>query len=63
MTDLIGTPEAARRLGKHRSTFSRLVTAGRITPVIRAGNRGPMLFDPAEVDRLVAEILAARCAD
>lgn len=59
-TLLIGTPEAARMLGKHRSTFSRLVKAGDIKPVMRlGGDNGPMLFDPADVARIIADRSAA----
>lgn len=45
----------AARIGRSRSTFSRLVTAGKIQPHSRYGENGPMLFRAADVDRLAAE--------
>ena len=54
---LVPSVEVCRRTGKDRSTLSRWVEKGRITPVQRLdGLRGAMLFDPADVDRLVAEL-------
>jgi len=50
---LLSSAEVCERLGIDRSTLSRWVTAGRITPVHQGtGVRGPMLFDPADIDRL-----------
>jgi excisionase family DNA binding protein len=54
--DLIGTTEAAQRLGVDRTTFFRWVQLGRIAPVMRLpGQTGAMLFDPKDVDALKVE--------
>lgn len=48
--------EAARRLHIDRSTLSRWVAAGRISPVIKLpGIRGPFVFEVAEVERVKAK--------
>ena len=40
-----------------RSTLSRWVAAGKITPAVKApGLRGAFLFDPAEVRRLSEQV-------
>ena len=50
---LLSSREVCERLDIDRSTLSRWVTAGRIVPVHQGeGIRGPMLFDPADIDRL-----------
>ena len=50
---LVPSKEACERLGIDRSTLMRWVAAGRITPVHQGhGIRGPMLFDPNDIDRL-----------
>lgn len=49
-THLLGAMEAAERLGVDRSTVSRWIKAGHLSPAGRDGNR--MLFEPADVDRL-----------
>jgi excisionase family DNA binding protein len=49
---LIPTAEAAQRLHIDRSTLSRWVALGRISPALRTSERGPMLFDLAEVEAL-----------
>ena len=57
-TDLIGSAEACRILGDiSRSTLTRWVDAGRITPAARASEtpNGAFLFTRAEVERLLAE--------
>jgi predicted site-specific integrase-resolvase len=53
-TTLLGSADVCSELGNiDRSTLSRWVTAGRITPVMRLrGKRGAMLFDPKDVQRL-----------
>jgi excisionase family DNA binding protein len=49
----ITASEAADRLGVDRSTLTRWVQAGRITPAYKApGVRGAFLFDAAHVDSL-----------
>lgn len=50
--ELIGSAEAARRLGVTRSKLQRLVTQGRIQPIQRGeGLRGAMVFDASAIDR------------
>ena len=54
--DLIGSEEAARRLGVNRATFNRWVTAGHITPAVQwPGKRGARLFHRDDVARLAAK--------
>jgi excisionase family DNA binding protein len=59
--DLLATIEVAKRLGLERSTLSRWVKEGRITPAMRLpGATGAFLFHPSEVERVrLAENLAA----
>ena len=56
MTDrrpqLISTAEVCERLGIDKSTVSRWVAAGKLTPALRGS---PMWFDPADIDRLASE--------
>lgn len=55
--DLIGTVETAEILGIQRSTISRWVERGVITPALQLpGERGAMLFDRAAVGALKARI-------
>jgi len=50
---LIGTTEAAKRLGKHRSTVVRWARNGILPFVVEVpGYRGDFLFDPASVEAL-----------
>jgi predicted site-specific integrase-resolvase len=54
-TDLLATVQVCERIGIDRSTLSRYVQLGRITPAHQLpGTRGAMLFDPADVDKLDA---------
>jgi predicted site-specific integrase-resolvase len=68
MTDLedthIGTVAACAILGIDRSTLSRWVAAGRITPALRlpGGPNGVHLFERAEVERIAAARRAAATA-
>lgn len=56
MPDPISTAEAAQRLGVDVSTISRWVASGRLKPMWRLPKKtGAMVFDPKEIDRLVAE--------
>lgn len=56
---LIGSAEAAERLGVSRATFNRWVTAGRIKPAIAmAGTTGARLFTVGEIERAKAEVAA-----
>ena len=49
-TDLLSTKQTAERLGVSVSTVSRLVAAGKLTPVLRLeGKTGPMFFDPSAI--------------
>lgn len=52
------TAQACERLGHlDRSTLSRWVQIGKITPAHKfTGLRGAFLFDPAEVDRVRNEL-------
>jgi excisionase family DNA binding protein len=53
--DFIGTVEAAARLGISRSTLTRRVEAGEITPAIRVpGYRGQFLFEASEIEALAS---------
>lgn len=59
-TDVLSTAAAAERLGIDRSTLTRWVAAGRLTPVVRGeGRNGVMFFAAADVDDLDARIKAA----
>lgn len=49
--DLITTRQAADRLHVAVSTVSRMVSAGRLEPVVRLDNN-QMLFDPADIEAL-----------
>ena len=54
--DLIGTTEAAERCGVDRTTFFRWVQLGHIRPVQKLpGRTGALLFNPADVDALIAK--------
>ena len=56
---LLPTIEVAERLGVHVRTVHRWVDAGRLTPAAKGpGLRGPLLFDPAAVERLASELAA-----
>lgn len=52
-TNLIGTEAVAAIFGVDRSTVTRWVQAGKLTPAINAGNL--FLFDPEEIDALAEE--------
>lgn len=53
---LLSTVEAADRLQVERSTLSRWVQLGRITPAMKLpGRTGSFLFDADEIDRVAAE--------
>lgn len=53
------TREVADRLGVPLSTLHGWVDAGRITPTLKGpGLRGPLFFDPADVEALAAELTA-----
>ena len=59
-THLVTTQWAAKALGVHSSTISRLVDRGDLSPQHRGtGSRGAMLFDQAEVIRLATTRAAA----
>ncbi len=49
--DLIPTAAAAEILGVERSTISRWVALGYITPAMRTSTRGAMLFNRTDVRR------------
>jgi excisionase family DNA binding protein len=51
--DLIGSRKACEILGIDRSTLSRWVDRGKLTPAVQLeGPRGAMLFDRADVTAL-----------
>lgn len=56
-TDLIGSAEAARILGRSSTTIHRLVDTGQLTPAVVApgGRAGVFLFRRADVEALAAE--------
>lgn len=55
-SDLIGTTEAAERLGVDRTTFFRWYQLGRIAHAVRLpGKTGALLFHVADVDALMAD--------
>jgi excisionase family DNA binding protein len=57
---LIGSAEACTILGVDRSTLSRWVQLGKITPAMRLpGPKGVMLFNRDDVERLRTEYTAA----
>lgn len=52
---LIGTTQAAQRLGVDRATVTRMVADGRLAPAGKLPHRnGAFLFDPRDVDKLAA---------
>ena len=54
---LLSSREVCDQLRIDRSTLTRWVAAGRVTPVHRApGKNGAMTFASADVDRLAAEM-------
>ena len=53
--ELVTTAEAAKTLGVHVATISRMVAAGRLTPAIKVpGKTGAYLFHRTDVERLTA---------
>lgn len=58
---LLGTAEAATRIGIERSTLTRWVAAGRIKVAAKLpGRTGAVLFTRDEVERVAKEYLAER---
>lgn len=55
-TNLIGTAEVARLLGKSHRTVHRLVESGDLVPVLTApgGFKGAFLFSREDVETLVS---------
>lgn len=54
--DLIGSAEACDILGIDRSVLVRRIAAGKLKAVTKMpGERGPYVFDRAEVERHAAE--------
>ena len=61
--DLVGSAEVCEKAGIDRSTLSRHVAAGKITPIHRLGGRtGAMLFDRKDVAVYIATIKPERVA-
>jgi len=59
--DLLGTTEAAAELGLERSTISRWVQLGRLTPALKLpGLNGAMLFHRADIEGLREEATEAK---
>jgi excisionase family DNA binding protein len=60
-TDLIGSTEAARLLGKSPRTIHRMVDAGTLTPAMTApgGRVGVYLFRRDDVEALLVERAAS----
>lgn len=60
-TTLIGSAKACEVLDIDRSTLSRWVKAGTITPKHQLpGKNGAMLFDPQDVNRVCLDRAAAQ---
>jgi predicted site-specific integrase-resolvase len=58
--NLIGSAKACQTLAIDKSTLSRWVASGVITPAIKLpGKNGAMLFDPQDVTRLCLDRAAA----
>ena len=59
-TELIGTAEAARILGKSPRTVHRMVAAGSLTPAVTApgGFAGAFLFRRTDIERVKTEAAA-----
>jgi excisionase family DNA binding protein len=58
-SELLSTTQVCERLGIDRSTLTRWVGAGRIAAAHKLpGRSGAYLFDPAEVERVKAELSA-----
>lgn len=55
-SELIGSRDVARHLGKSRATINRMVDAGTITPIGTIGKRGIRVFDRAEIEKLAREV-------
>ena len=54
--DIIGSTEACTILVVDKSTLSRWVAAGRITPVARLPRKnGALIFNRSDIDALAAE--------
>jgi predicted site-specific integrase-resolvase len=54
--DIIGSTEACTILAVDKSTLSRWVAAGRITPVARLPRKnGALIFNRSDIDALAAE--------
>ena len=52
--ELVTTADAAKVLGVHVATISRMVAAGRLTPAVKVpGKRGAFLFRPEDVNALL----------
>ena len=59
--NLIGSAKACQTLDIDKSTLSRWVAAGVITPAVKLpGRNGAMLFDPRDVNRLCLDRAAAK---
>lgn len=58
--NLIGSAKACEVLDIDKSTLSRWVQAGILTPAVKLpGRNGAMLFDPKDVNRLCLDRAAA----
>lgn len=57
-SDLIGSGETARLVGRSQKTLYRWIKAGRIKPaqVVPGGHVGTFLFKRTDVEQLVAEL-------
>lgn len=63
-TTLLATVQVCERIGIERSTLSRYVQLGRITPAMKLpGRTGSMLFAPADVEKLNVWYHGARLAE
>lgn len=56
VSQIIGADEAAEILGLERSTFTKRITHGQITPLKKLrGKRGAYLFDRDEIQQIMKE--------
>ena len=56
-TDHLSTAQAAELAGVNRSTFTRWVASGRITPIIQGPtDNGAMFFRRKDVEKLVGTV-------
>ena len=58
LADLLTTSQVARLLRRNVRTVHRMAQAGRLPATRVPGYKGPLLFDPEDVERLRDELAA-----